>query len=105
MKQYKEIDVFFALLRAGLWEKDVQLSQFGEINFSEVYRLAEEQSVVGLIAAGIEHVIDMQAPRDIALTFVSTAIQIEQRNVAMNDFVAKLIASLQKENVNALLVK
>ncbi len=105
MKQYKEIDVFFALLRAGLWEKDVQLSQFGEINFSEVYRLAEEQSVVGLIAAGIEHVIDMQAPRDIALTFVSTAIKIEQRNVAMNDFVAKLIASLQKENVNALLVK
>lgn len=103
--QNNNTHAFFALLRAGLWEKDVQLSQFGEINFSEVYRLAEEQSVVGLVAAGIEHVIDVKAPGDIALSFASTAIQIEQGNVAMNDFVAKLIACLRKENVNALLVK
>ena len=44
---------FFALLRAGLWEKEVQLLPYGEIDYSEVMRLAEEQSVVGLIAAGI----------------------------------------------------
>ena len=53
MKKNSIIDVFFALLRGGLWEEDVCLSSFGEIEFSQVYNLAEEQSVVGLIAAGI----------------------------------------------------
>ena len=49
---------FFALLRAGLWEKDVRLVPYGEIDFSAILDLAEEQSVVGLLAAGIEHVVD-----------------------------------------------
>lgn len=45
---------FWALVRAGLWEKDVQLASFGDINFKEIYRLAIDQSIVGLVAAGIE---------------------------------------------------
>lgn len=103
--QNNNTQAFFALLRAGLWEKDVKLMQFGEINFLELYRLAEEQSVVGLVAAGVEYVIDMKVPGNVALSFASTVIQIEQGNVAMNDFVAKFISSLRKEKVNALLVK
>lgn len=38
---------FFALVRAGLWEQDVQLLPFGKVDFSAVMRLAEEQAVVG----------------------------------------------------------
>ena len=48
---------FFALLRASLWEKEVRLAPYGEIDFSAVLDLAEEQSVVGLLAAGIEHIV------------------------------------------------
>ena len=48
------IEAFFALLRAGLWEKEVRLIQYDQINYDEVYRLAEEQAVEGLITAGIE---------------------------------------------------
>ena len=47
---------FLALVRAGLWEEEVQLSSFGDIDYKEVYRLAEEQAVVGLVVAGFEHV-------------------------------------------------
>lgn len=36
---------FIELLRAGLWEKEVRLSNSKDINFSEVYRISEEQSV------------------------------------------------------------
>ena len=56
-------DAFFALLRAGLWEKEVQLSPSDIIDFSEVYRLAEEQSVIGLVATGLEHVKDYCVPQ------------------------------------------
>jgi hypothetical protein len=68
---------FYALLRAGLWEKDVRLSQFGEVDYNLVYKLAEEQSVVGLVAAGIEHVVDVKIPQEIALTFVGDTLQME----------------------------
>ena len=44
---------FFELLRAGLWEKDVQLLPNKDIVFSAIMRLAEEQSIVGLVAAGL----------------------------------------------------
>ena len=101
----KNIQAFFALVRAGLWEKDVQLSSFGQIDFNEVYRLAEEQSIVGLVAAGIEHVKDVKVPQELALTFVNDALRLEQQNMAMNSFVAKLIENLREADVYAILVK
>ncbi len=96
---------FFELLRAGLWEKQARLSVFGAIDFMEVYRIAEEQSVVGLIAAGLEHVTDVKLPKEDILQFVGQALQLEQRNMAMNAFIAKLIAQLRTAEINALLVK
>ena len=96
---------FFALLRAGLWEQDVRLSQFGEIDYKEVYRIAEEQSVVGLIAAGLEHIQDVKVSQEEVLQFVGSALQIEQQNKALNEFVAWLIEKLCNEDIYALLVK
>ena len=40
---------FFELLRAGLWEKEVRLSPYKDIDFSVILNLAEEQSVVVLL--------------------------------------------------------
>ncbi len=98
-------DAFFALLRAGLWEKEARLPLFDGIDFNEVYRLAEEQSVVGLVAAGMEHVTDVKIPQTTFLFFVGTAIQIEQRNKAMNAFVARLIEQLREAGIYVILVK
>lgn len=96
---------FFALLRAGLWEKEVQLLPYGEIDYSEVMRLAEEQSVVGLIAAGIEHVVDVKVPQIDFLTFEGLAYRFEQQNSAMNAFIGTLISKMQKAGIYTLLVK
>lgn len=96
---------FLALVRAGLWEKEVQLSQFGNIDFNQIYRLAEEQSVVGLVAAGIEHVVDITVPQECALQFVGRALQLEQHNVESNGFVSKLVKLLRGHNIYCLLVK
>lgn len=57
------IPVFFTLVRAGLWEKDVELRKYGTTDFDEIMRLAEEQSVVGLVTAGLEHVQDVKVPQ------------------------------------------
>lgn len=105
MQQDNNLQAFFALVKAGLWEREVRLSRFGEIDYMEVLRLAEEQSVVGLIAAGIEHVSDVKVPQVDVLQFVGNSLQIEQQNIAMNEFVAKLIETLRKENIYAILIK
>lgn len=97
--------VFFALVRAGLWEKDVQLSQYEKIGFNEVYRLAEEQTVIGLVAAGLEHTTDLKAPKEIALQFVGRTMHLEQRNLSMNRFVGDLIRRMKDSGVETLLVK
>lgn len=96
---------FFELVRAGLWEKDAQLSQYIDIDFGEIYRLAEEQSVVGLVAAGLEHVKDVTPPQSVALTFAGSTLQLERRNKAMNAFIANVMDQMRQQGIYTILVK
>lgn len=105
MKKDKNTEVFFALLRAGLWEKEARLSTYGDIDYSVLLNLAEEQSVVGLIAAGLNHVSDIKAPQKMVLQFVGEALQIEQQNTAMNSFISRLIDEMRNVGIYALLIK
>ncbi len=96
---------FIALVKAGLWEQEVKLSSFDDIDFSEIDQLAQEQSVVGLVAAGIERVTDIKAPQQEVLNIVGSTLQLEQRNRILNEFVVWLTERLREEKVSALLVK
>lgn len=105
MKLSKNHQAFFELLRAGLWEKKARLSKYTDIDYSAIMRMAEEQSVVGLVTAGLERVSDVKVPKEWALQFIGSTLQVEQQNKAMNEFVARLIELLRKNDVYALLVK
>lgn len=105
IKLENNLKAFFVLIQAGLWETEVRLMNYEKIDINEVYRIAEEQSVIGLVAAGLDGVIDVKVPQEIALTFVGSALQLEQRNVAMNLFVENLIDLLRKAGIYAVLVK
>lgn len=96
---------FFELMRAGLWEKDARLSPYKDIDYSAIMKLAEEQSVIGLITAGLEKVSDVKIPKEVVLRSVGCTLQIEQQNKAMNAFIADLIEKLRKEDIYAILVK
>ena len=96
---------FLELVRAGLWEKEARLLPYGEVDFEHGMRLAEEQSIVGLVAAGLEHVCDTKVPKEIALQFVGQALQQELRNGLMNRYLASLMHLLCRHNANSVLVK
>ena len=106
------IQIFYTFLRAGLWEHSVELSNYELVDYNEVYRLAKEQSIVGLITAGQEVVqnewIKVHGspfiPED-EWRFVMHTWLIEQRNVAINGFLTKLIEKLRSAGVYGLLVK
>lgn len=101
---------FLELVRAGLWEKETRLSQFGRVDYNVVMRLAEEQTVVGLVAAGIDRLKESQEdgnaiPLEIKLQLIGQALQIEQRNLAMNRFICELVEKMCEKGIYTLLVK
>lgn len=99
------IQAFFALLQAGLWSDgnpDIRID--GTPDWQEVYRLATEQSVLGLVLAGLER-SDVKPPQVLLLQWIGEAQMIEQRNKEMNAFIAELIEKLRKNDIYTLLVK
>lgn len=96
---------FLALVKAGLWEKDVELRQYETTDYDEILHLAEEQNVIGLVTAGIEHIQDVKVPQQYTLQFVGQSLQIEQQNLAMNSFISGLIEKMRKADIYTLLVK
>ena len=106
MKLNKKTEqIFFELLRAGLWEKEARLLSVEGYDYTDIYRLAEEQSVIGLVAAGLEQVNNVKVPQEIALTFVGNALQLEQRNASMNLFIGRLLEKMRAVGIYTLLVK
>ena len=109
----KNTEIFFDLVRAGLWtgvNENANHNFYNGVDWAVVYRLAEEQSVVGLVAAGIDNLNandnhNFKIPQEWALQFIGQMLQIEQWNKAMNAFVAELIELLRKNDIYALLVK
>lgn len=96
---------FFAIVRAGLWGKEAHIPSFEGKDFEGMYRLAQEQSIVGLLAVGLEHVKGVKVPQTMALSIAGEVLQLEQRNRAMNQFVARLVADMRKAGIYTLLVK
>jgi hypothetical protein len=97
--------VFLELVKAGLWghgNPDIRID--GTMDWQEVYRLATEQSVLGLVLAGLEH-SDVKPPQVLLLQWIGEVQMIEQRNKAMNAFVSETIDSLREQDIYALLVK
>ena len=96
---------FFALMKAGLWEQEARLSSYGSIDFFEINRLAEEQAVVGVVTAGLEHVVDIKVPKEEMLQFVGQTLQLEQQNKSMNHFIGVIVDKMQRAGIYTLLVK
>ena len=101
----KTKDSFFALLKAGLWEQSVQLSPYEPLDFDALYQMAEDQSVVGLLAAGMEHVEDRKVTKSEAIQFLKKVFSIENRNSSMKSFIEELVLKMRRSKIYALLVK
>lgn len=109
------INAFLALVRAGLWaDTTVHDSRFmvhgsEQVDWEDVYQLAEEQSIIGLVLSGIDwfkvHGSKFTVPQEVLLQIIGEVQLIEQQNKAMNQFIAELIEKLRREDVYTLLVK
>lgn len=108
------IQAFLALVKAGLWE-DVNfnlndnLDLNGKVDWEKVYQLAEEQSVVGLVLAGIERYknanVNLNLNQEVLLQWIGEVQIQKQLNREMNRFIEELIQGLRNADIYTLLVK
>ena len=97
-------EILLVLIKTGLWETEGQFSSTEGVDWEEVYRLASEQSVLGVVLAGIEHSI-VKPPQELLLQMIGEVQMIEQTNKAMNQFIEKLVGGMRKADIYTLLVK
>ncbi len=105
---------FFTLLKAGLWENcgefQVSSSWFqGSLDWEEIYRVTEEQSVVGVVLQGIECIkfqdSSFKIPQELLLQWIGEVQMLEQQNKEMNAFIGNLIEKMRDAGIYALLLK
>lgn len=101
----KSISVFYELLRAGLWEKENQSITLEDVNYEDVYQMAEDQSVIGLLLGGLEYISSNRPPQDLLLQWIGEVQVLEQQNKAMNSFIGVLVEKMRAEGIHTLLVK
>lgn len=105
----KNQKAFFELLRAGLWA-DIESMEKRNQGFTEpedwekVYQLAEEQSVIGVVLAGIEHSY-LKPPQELLLQWIGEVQMLEQQNKEMNHFIGVLVDKMRNAGIYTLLVK
>ena len=120
------IEAFFALVRAGLFPVHgegfkVNESLFQDVEWEKIYQLAQEQSVLGLVLAGLEQYkninvfetsgtserarANLDVNQKLLLQWIGEVQLIEQRNKAMNVYIADLIEEMRSEGIYTLLVK
>jgi hypothetical protein len=104
------VNAFLALVRAGLGgvfndNENQNENLFEGLDWGEVQKLAEEQSVLGLVAAGLEKLPIGIIPLTEKLTLLGKCQLVEQRNKAMNQFVLGLVGRLQDAGIKVVLVK
>lgn len=111
----KSIEAFFLLVRAGLFGRTEGKERLreGGVVWKQVYRLAKEQFVVGLVAEGIERLHGEEPPADdsqlvpkkMALHLARKTLFLERRNRSMNQFIAELTGKMRERGIDALLLK
>jgi len=109
MKLDKNQKAFLALVGTGLWadvdSSDIQNKGLKEpVDWDNVYWLSEEQSVIGVVLAGIE-LSKIKPPQELLLQWIGEIQMLEEQNKSMNQFIAELIEKMRDADIYTLLVK
>ncbi len=102
---------FISLVKAGLWKKEARLSCYAPFDFVAVFNMAKEQTVLGLLMEGIDFWKKQDdynpdlLPYRLLLKWIPLLHKTEQKNLQMNAFIERLFRFLEKNQIDAVLMK
>ncbi len=108
--------LFFTLLRSGLWGTEPvpprlpENGQSGDVSpelevWKKTFRLAKEQTVIGLITDGASKCPAGYVPKDVSIRLMSALINVEKRNASVNALISRIIPLFDEAGVPVILVK
>lgn len=106
MKEYRAL---FALLQAGLWEKNTDIEGAFPLTAEEwdmVYDLSRRQTVTALVYRGLDYLPDSFFPSDnLMIKWTAEVDRIERANKRMNKTLAGLCSFMQSHGLQPVLLK
>ncbi|MBO4417341.1 MAG: nucleotidyltransferase family protein [Bacteroidales bacterium] len=104
-KSANNIESFFSIVRSGLWERSESLPSDTQLDINSLYELAEEQSVIGLVAAGLQHVDKELLAGQQTSFFLEKVMSLEHRNRLMNRFIEVTTQKMSEEGIRFVVLK
>ncbi len=100
-------NLFFALLRSGLWGGVPELDGIGADaeDWKKAYRLSMEQAVVGLVTDGAAACPAGFVPGAVSLKLMSSLVATERQNAVIDAAVSRFVSILEDGGVQPVLVK
>lgn len=100
---------FLSLLHSGLWDyenKALSIFPLTDTEWKVLYRLSREQTVTGLIFAGIQNLPENVQPREnLLVRWIAAVDAIERSNLKMNSVLVELCELFNKTGINHVLLK
>lgn len=101
------ICLFFELIRVSIGHQD-RLSQTPtEMEWRELYALAEKQTLIGICFCGVQRLqkLGYDIPTDLYMKWLGMAAKIQQRNELMNRKCVELQRMLTEEGMKSCILK
>lgn len=102
-------DLFFDLLRSGLWDKAGTVADYSSVDWKALIRLAREQTVVGLISDGVSaqkrYGAQLSMPFEDARQLMVQTIGVERANARLDAVVAELAGIFKDNGISYCLIK
>lgn len=100
---------FFSLLQSGLWDyenREISIFPLTDTEWKVLYRLSREQTVTGLIFAGIQKLPENVQPKEnLLVRWIAAVDAIERSNLKMNSVLIELSEMFKKNGINHVLLK
>lgn len=103
------VDALFLLIRAGLWNKSIEVNKVFPLSVQEwkdLYKLSYAHTIQGVVFDGITLLPEgLQAPKDIYIRWMVTTEKIALQNRKMNSVIAQQYVLFNQENIRPVLLK
>lgn len=98
---------FFSLLRAGLWDWDVDVSLFeGMVDWQTLLEMGRKQTVLGVLADGIAKLPPESRPSQQELLWLQSQIfKIRKSHLLLNHTLKEVTELLQSQGIRPILLK
>lgn len=99
------IDNLFLLLKSALWQEGKYADAVADADWKELYALAKEQCLVGVIADAFKYFAEGKMGDEEKLRWLAYVIKLERKNQRMNLLIGKLFHKFQKDGLSPVLLK